>query len=100
MAEATVTDSGLDRRRWVLLWVIGLAQLMVVLDLTVVYGFSNAASHSWARPITHSSTQRRRSWPPPATVASAMTITLRSLANTPYVGSVSAFDAEIAFAVC
>jgi hypothetical protein len=34
MAEAAVTGGGLDRRRWVLLWVIGLAQLMVVLDLT------------------------------------------------------------------
>ncbi len=39
---------------------------------------------SCARPITQSSSQRRRSRPPPATVASAMTITLRSLANTPY----------------
>jgi hypothetical protein len=36
MAEATVAGGGLDRRRWVLLWVIGLAQLMVVLDLTVL----------------------------------------------------------------
>jgi MFS family permease len=36
MAEATVAEGGLDRRRWVLLWVIGLAQLMVVLDLTVM----------------------------------------------------------------
>jgi len=35
MAEATVAGGGLDRRRWVLLWVLGLAQLMVVLDLTV-----------------------------------------------------------------
>jgi hypothetical protein len=34
MAEAAVTGGGLDRRRSVLLWVIGLAQLMVVLDLT------------------------------------------------------------------
>ncbi len=32
MAEAAVAGGGLDRRRWVLLWVIGLAQLMVVLD--------------------------------------------------------------------
>ena len=40
---------------------------------------------SCARPITHSSSQRRRSRPPPAIAASAMTITLRSLANTPYV---------------
>jgi len=36
MAEATVAGGGLDRRRWVLLWVIGLAQLMVVPDLTVM----------------------------------------------------------------
>src|ERR1035437_9867916 len=36
MAEAAVAGGGLDRRRWVLLWVIGLAQLMVVLDLTVM----------------------------------------------------------------
>src|SRR5438876_505266 len=36
MAEATVAGGGQDRRRWVLLWVIGLAQLMVVLDPTVL----------------------------------------------------------------
>jgi len=36
MAEAAVAGGGLDRRRWVLLWVIGLAQLMVVPDLTVM----------------------------------------------------------------
>ena len=37
MAEATVSGGGQDRRRWVLLWVIGLAQLMVVVpDLTVM----------------------------------------------------------------
>jgi len=36
MAEATVAGGGLDRRRWVLLWVIGLARLMVVPDLTVM----------------------------------------------------------------
>src|SRR5579864_4897971 len=36
MAEATVAGGGLDRRRWLLLWVIGLAQLMVILDLTVM----------------------------------------------------------------
>ena len=32
MAEAAVAGGGLDRRRWVPPWVIGLAQLMVVLD--------------------------------------------------------------------
>src|SRR6201984_2459589 len=36
MAEAPVSGAGPDRRRWVLLWVIGLAQLMVVLHLTVM----------------------------------------------------------------
>ena len=32
MAEAAVAGGGQDRRRWVLLWALGLAQLMVVLD--------------------------------------------------------------------
>ena len=36
MAEPAVAGGGLVRRRWLLLWVIGLAQLMVVLDLTVL----------------------------------------------------------------
>src|SRR5271169_2999291 len=36
MAEATVAGGGLDRRRWLILGVIGIAQLMVVLDLTVM----------------------------------------------------------------
>jgi len=36
MAEATVAGGGMVRRRWVLLWALGLAQLMVVLDLTVL----------------------------------------------------------------
>jgi hypothetical protein len=36
MAEATVAGGGPDRRRWVLLRVIGLAQLMVVPGLTVL----------------------------------------------------------------
>ena len=36
MSDATSVSSGLDRRRWLLLWVIGLAQLMVVLDLTIM----------------------------------------------------------------
>src|SRR2546430_16025095 len=35
MADATSSDSGRDRR-WLVLGVIGLAQLMVVLDLTVM----------------------------------------------------------------
>ena len=36
MSGATSTDSAWDRRRWLILGVIGLAQLMVVLDLTVM----------------------------------------------------------------
>src|SRR5580765_3640270 len=36
MPEATVAGVGQDRRRWALLVAIGLAQLMVVLDLTVM----------------------------------------------------------------
>ena len=36
MSSATSTDSAWDRRRWLTLGVIGLAQLMVVLDLTVM----------------------------------------------------------------
>ena len=36
MTSATSTDSAWDRRRWLILSVIALAQLMVVLDLTVM----------------------------------------------------------------
>ena len=36
VSSATSTDSAWDRRRWLILGVIGLAQLMVVLDLTVM----------------------------------------------------------------
>ena len=36
MSDAASTGSGWDRRRWLVLGVIGLAQLMVVLDLTVM----------------------------------------------------------------
>src|SRR5579864_1218989 len=46
MAEATVAGGGLDRRRWVLLWVLGLAQLMVVLDLTVMNIALPSAQHA------------------------------------------------------
>jgi hypothetical protein len=35
MSDAT-TVGGWDRRRWLILGVIGLAQLMVVLDLTIM----------------------------------------------------------------
>jgi EmrB/QacA subfamily drug resistance transporter len=36
MSDATTIRSGLGRRRWLILGVIGIAQLMVVLDLTVM----------------------------------------------------------------
>ena len=36
MRAATATSSGLGRRRWLILGVIGIAQLMVVLDLTIM----------------------------------------------------------------
>ena len=36
MSDAISTDSAWDRRRWLVLGVIGLAQLMVVLDITVM----------------------------------------------------------------
>jgi hypothetical protein len=36
MSDATSSSRGLGRRRWLILGVIGLAQLMVVLDLTIV----------------------------------------------------------------
>src|ERR1700722_6033014 len=36
MSSATSTDGAWDRRQWLILGVIGLAQLMVVLDLTVM----------------------------------------------------------------
>ncbi len=36
MSATTLTDSAWDRRRWLILGVIALAQLMVVLDLTVM----------------------------------------------------------------
>jgi hypothetical protein len=35
ISDATSTDSAWDRQRWLILGVIGLAQLMVVLDTTV-----------------------------------------------------------------
>ena len=46
MAEATVAGGGLVRRRWLLLWAIGLAQLMVVLDLTVLNIALPSAQHA------------------------------------------------------
>ena len=56
MAEATVAGGGLDRRRWVLLWVIGRAQLMVVLDLTVM----NIALPSAQRALHFSTVDRQK----------------------------------------
>jgi EmrB/QacA subfamily drug resistance transporter len=68
MAEATVAGGGLDRRRWVLLWVIGLAQLMVVLDLTVM----NIALPSAQRALHFSTVDRQ--W-----VVTAYTLSFGSL---------------------
>lgn len=68
MAEATVADGGLDRRRLVLLCVLGLAQLMVVLDLTVM----NIALLS-AQRVLHFSTVDRQ-W-----VVTAYTLSFGSL---------------------
>jgi MFS family permease len=68
MAEAAVADAGLDRRRWVLLWVIGLAQLMVVLDLTVM----NIALPSAQRALHFSTVDRQ--W-----VVTAYTLSFGSL---------------------
>ncbi len=68
MAEATVAGVGQDRRRWVLLCVIGLAQLMVVLDLTVM----NIALPS-AQQALHFSTVDRQ-W-----VVTAYTLSFGSL---------------------
>jgi MFS family permease len=68
MAEAAVAGGGLVRRRWVLLWVIGLAQLMVVLDLTVL----NIALPSAQRALGFSTVDRQ--W-----VVTAYTLSFGSL---------------------
>ena len=68
MAEATVSGGRQDRRRWVLLWVIGLAQLMVVLDLTVM----NIALPSAQRALHFSTVDRQ--W-----VVTAYTLSFGSL---------------------
>src|SRR6202011_698561 len=68
MAEAAVAGGGLDRRRWVLLWVLGLAQLMVVLDLTVM----NIALPSAQRALHFSTVDRQ--W-----VVTAYTLSFGSL---------------------
>jgi EmrB/QacA subfamily drug resistance transporter len=46
MSEATTADSAWDRRRWLILGVIGLAQLMVVLDVTVMNIALPSAQHA------------------------------------------------------
>ena len=68
MAEATVAGVGQDRRRWVLLVAIGLAQLMVVLDLTVM----NIALPSAQRALGFSTVDRQ--W-----VVTAYTLSFGSL---------------------
>ena len=55
MAEATAAGGDLDRRRWVLLGVIGIAQLMVVLDLTIM----NIALPSAQRALHFSTVDRQ-----------------------------------------
>jgi MFS family permease len=68
MAEATVASVGQDRRRWMLLVAIGLAQLMVVLDLTVM----NIALPSAQRALHFSTVDRQ--W-----VVTAYTLSFGSL---------------------
>jgi EmrB/QacA subfamily drug resistance transporter len=46
MSDATTADSSWDRRRWLILGVIGLAQLMVVLDVTVMNIALPSAQHA------------------------------------------------------
>jgi EmrB/QacA subfamily drug resistance transporter len=55
MSSATSTDGAWDRRRWLILGVIGLAQLMVVLDLTVM----NVALPSAQRALGFTSVDRQ-----------------------------------------
>ena len=68
MAEATVSGGGQDRRRWLLLIAIGLAQLMLVLDLTVM----NIALPSAQRALGFSTVDRQ--W-----VVTAYTLSFGSL---------------------
>jgi MFS family permease len=68
MAEATVAGGGLGRRRVLLLCVLGLAQLMVVLDLTVL----NIALPSAQRALGFSTVDRQ--W-----VVTAYTLSFGSL---------------------
>src|ERR1700726_3738052 len=55
MSSAMSTDSGWDRRQWLILGSIGLAQLMVVLDLTVM----NVALPSAQRALGFSTVDRQ-----------------------------------------
>src|ERR1700728_3818661 len=55
MSGATSIDSAWDRRRWLILGVIGLAQLMVTLDLTVM----NVALPSAQRALGFSTVDRQ-----------------------------------------
>ncbi len=55
MSSATSTGGAWDRRRWLILGVIGLAQLMVVLDLTVM----NVALPSAQRALHFSTVDRQ-----------------------------------------
>ncbi|HEV2452384.1 MAG TPA: MFS transporter [Streptosporangiaceae bacterium] len=55
MSDATSPDSAWDRRRWLILGVIGLAQLMVILDLTVM----NIALPSAQRALHFSTVDRQ-----------------------------------------
>jgi EmrB/QacA subfamily drug resistance transporter len=55
MSDATSAAGGWDRRRWLILGVIGLAQLMVVLDLTIM----NVALPSAQRALGFSTVDRQ-----------------------------------------
>jgi MFS family permease len=55
MSGATSADGAWDRRRWLILGVIGLAQLMVVLDLTVM----NVALPSAQRALSFTTVNRQ-----------------------------------------
>src|SRR6201981_1601155 len=55
MSEAATAGGGWDRRRWLILGVIGLAQLMVVLDLTIM----NVALPSAQRALGFSTVDRQ-----------------------------------------
>src|SRR5579863_7329151 len=55
MSDATSTNSAVDRKRWLILGAIGLAQLMVTLDLTVM----NIALPSAQRALHFSTVDRQ-----------------------------------------